>query len=53
MGMLILELRLMLLSSHIGFNLVSAVFALMASISGLEPSSVIIDHRYLKLASVR
>ena len=48
-----LERRLMFLSFHIRFNLVSAavVFVLLASISGLEPSSVIIDPRNLKLVT--
>ena len=42
------------LSFHKGFNLVSAavVCAIRASMSGLEPSSVIIDPKYLKLVTV-
>ena len=42
---LIFELTVMFLSFHKGFNLVSAaaVGAILANISGLEPSSVIID----------
>ena len=51
---LIFELTVMFLSFHKGFNLVSAavVCAILASISGLEPSSVIIDPKYLKLVTV-
>ena len=51
---LIFELTVMFLSFHKGFNLVSAavVYAILASISGLEPSSVIIDPKYLKLVTV-
>ena len=51
---LIFELTVMFLSFHKGFNLVSAVVvcAILASISGLEPSSVIIDPKYLKLVTV-
>ena len=51
---LIFELTVMFLSFHKGFNLVSAavVCAILASISGLEPSSVIIDPKYLKLFTV-
>ena len=45
----ILELREILLSFQTGFNLVNAaiVYAIPESISGLEPSSVIIEPRYL------
>ena len=48
---LILELREILLSFQIGFNLVNAaaVCAILESISGLEPSSVITEPRYLNL----
>ena len=47
----ILELREILLSFQTGFNRVSAavVCVIQESISGLEPSSVISEHRYLKL----
>ena len=47
----ILELREIFLSFHTGFNLVNAavVYAILESISGLEPSSVITELRYLKL----
>ena len=50
----ILELREILLSFQTGFNLVSAavVCAILESISGLEPSSVITEPRYLKLVTV-
>ena len=50
----ILELRKVLLSFQTGFNLVDAavVCAILESISGLEPSSVITDPRYLKLVTV-
>ena len=50
----ILELRKILLSFQIGFNLVSAavVCAILESISGYEPSLVIIEPRYLKLVTV-
>ena len=56
----ILELREILLSFQIGFNLVNAavVCAIVESISGLEPSSVITEPRYpeasdsLKLLSI-
>ena len=50
----ILELREILLSFQTGFNLVSAVVvrAVLESISGLEPSSVITEPRYLKLVTV-
>ena len=50
----ILELREILLSIQIGFSLVSAafVYAILASISGLKPSSVITEPRYLKLVTV-
>ena len=50
----ILELREILLSIQIGFSLVNAavVCAILESISGLEPSSVISEPRYLKLVTV-
>ena len=50
----ILELREVHLSFQTGFNLVNAavVSAILESISGLEPSSVIIEPRYLKLVTV-
>ena len=50
----ILELREILLSIQIGFSLVNAavVCAILESISGLEPSSVMIEPRYLKLVTV-
>ena len=50
----ILELREILLSFQTGFSLVNAVVvcAILESISGLEPSSVIIEPRYLKLVTV-
>ena len=54
----ILELREILLSFQTGFNLVNAsvvcavVCAILESISGLEPSSVITEPRYLKLMTV-
>ena len=50
----ILELREMLLSFQTGVNLVDAavVCAILESISGLEPSSVIIEPRHLKLVTV-
>ena len=46
----ILELRQKLLSFQTGFNLVNAavVCAILENISGLEPSSVITEPRYLK-----
>ena len=49
-----LELREILLSFQTGFNLVSAavVCAILESISGLEPSSVITEPRYLKLVTI-
>ena len=42
------------LSFEAGFNLVNAavVYAILDSISGLEPSSVITEPRYLKLVTV-
>ena len=48
---LIFEITVMFLSFHKGFNLDSAavVCAILASISSLEHSSVIIDPKYLKL----
>ena len=50
----ILELTEILLSFQTGFNLVNAavVCAILVSISGLEPSSVITEPRYLKLVTV-
>ena len=50
----ILELREILLSFQTVFNLVHAavVCAILESISGLEPSSVIIEPRYLKFVTV-
>ena len=50
----ILELREILLSFQTGFNLVNAavVCAILESISGLEPSSIITEPKYLKLATV-
>ena len=50
----ILELREILLSFQTGFSLVNAavVCAILKSISGLEPSSVITEPRYLKLVTV-
>ena len=50
----ILELREIVLSFQTGFSLVNAavVCAVMESISGLEPSSVITEPRYLKLVTV-
>ena len=51
----ILKLREILLSIQTGFRLVNAavVCAILESISGLEPSSVITEPRYLKLAFTR
>ena len=50
----LLELREILLSFQTGFNLVNAtvVCALLESISGLEPSSVITEPGYLKFVTV-
>ena len=50
----ILELREILLSFQTGFSLVAAavVCAILESISGLEPSSVITEPRHLKLVTV-
>ena len=50
----ILELREILLSFQTGFDLVSAavVCAILESISGLEPSSVITELKDLKLMTV-
>ena len=50
----ILELREILLSIQTGFSLVNAavVCAILKCISGLEPSSVITEPRYLKLVNV-
>ena len=49
-----LELREILLSIQIGFSLVNAAVAcaILQSNSGLEPSSVINEPRYLKLGTV-
>ena len=51
----IFELREILLSIQTGFSLVNAavVCAILESISGLEPSSVITEPRYLKLVTVK
>ena len=50
----ILELREILLSMQTGFSLFSAAVAcaILESISGLEPSSVMTEPRYLKLVTV-
>ena len=50
----ILELREILLSIQIGFSLVNAAVAcaILQSNSGLDPSSVITEPRYLKLVTV-
>ena len=50
----ILELREILLSFQIGFNLVTAavVCAILETISGFEPPSVITEPRDLKLVTV-
>ena len=50
----ILELREILLSVQTGFSLVNAavVCAILESVSGLKPSSVITEPRYLKLVTV-
>ena len=50
----ILELREILLLIQTGFSLFNAavVCAILESISGLEPSSVITESRYLKLVTV-
>ena len=50
----VLELREILLSIQTGFKLVNAavVCAIQESISGLEPSSVATEPRYLKLVTV-
>ena len=50
----ILELREILSLIQTGFSLVNAavVYAILESISGLEPSSVITEPRYLKLVTV-
>ena len=51
----IMELREILLSVETGFSLVNAAVActiLESSISGLEPSSIITEPRYLKLVTV-
>ena len=50
----ILELREILLLFQTGFNLVNAdvVCAILESVLGLEPSSVITEPRYLKLVTV-
>ena len=51
---LILELREILLSFQTGFNLVNVavVCAILESISGLEPSSVVTEPSYLMLVTV-
>ena len=50
----VLELREILLSIKIGFSLVNAAvaYAILESISGFEPSSVITEPRYLQLVTV-
>ena len=50
----ILELREILLPFETGFSLVNVavVCGILESISGLEPSSVVIEPRYLKLVTV-
>ena len=50
----VLELREIHLSFQTGFSLVNAavVYAILESISGLEPSSVMTEPRYLKLVTV-
>ena len=50
----ILELREILLLFQNGFSLVNdaVACAILESISGLEPSSVMTEHRYLKLVTV-
>ena len=50
----ILELKEILMSFQTGFNLVNAavVCAILESISGLEPSSVLTELRNLKLVTV-
>ena len=50
----ILELRVILLSIQSGFSLVNAavVCAILESISGLEPSSIVTEPRYLKIVTV-
>ena len=50
----ILELTEILLSIQTGFSLVNAAVAcaILESISGLKPSSVITEPRYLKLVTV-
>ena len=49
-----LGMREILMSFQTGFNLVNAtvVCAILESISGLEPSSIITEPRYLQLATV-
>ena len=51
----ILELTEILLSFQAGFNLVNAtvVCVILESISGLEPSSLITEPRYLQLDSLK
>ena len=50
----ILELREILFSIQTGFSLVIAavVCAILETLSGLEPSSILTEPRYLKLVSV-
>ena len=50
----IFELREILLSIQTGFSLVNATVAcaILESISGLEPSSVVTEPRYLKIVTV-
>ena len=51
----ILELREILLSFQIGFNLLhnAVVCAILKSISGLEPSQVATEPRYLKFLALK
>ena len=51
---LILDRRVIFLSFHIGFSLVIAAvaWAILEMISGLDPSSVITEPRYLNLDTV-
>ena len=48
----IMELREILLTFQTGFNLVGVIYAILESISGLEPSSIITEPKYLKLVAV-
>ena len=51
---LIVDRRVMFLSFHVGFSLVSVVvvWAILEIISGLDPSSVVTEPRYLTLDTV-